>query len=134
MVEVDLEAVVGDVVDDVGEEAEQALLARVLVVERRQHQHATAAEVDGMLGQRIAVSATEHVPVPGISFAGSTPASTSSSSSSMRSSRPSELASLVVPNGARPVQPLLQQPIGMVDEAVGVGRAVVAEGCRSAAR
>src|SRR5262245_20884376 len=31
--------------------------------------------------------------------------STSSSSSSMRSSRPSELPSLVVPNGARPVQP-----------------------------
>src|SRR4029079_17179981 len=51
------------------------------------------------------VSDTDGVPVPGISLAGSISLSTISSSNSMRSSSPSELPSLVVPNGARPVQP-----------------------------
>jgi hypothetical protein len=50
-------------------------------------------------------SASEQAPVPGISTSGSSPSSTSSSKSSMRSSTPSELPSLVVPNGASPVQP-----------------------------
>ena len=73
-------------------------------------------------------SASEQAPVPGISLAGSMPLSTSSSSSSMRSSRPSELPSLVVPNGASPVQPSCHQPLAVLDEALGIGPAVLAEG------
>src|SRR5689334_7883730 len=51
-------------------------------------------------------SSSEHEPVPGISFAVSMSLSASSSNSSMRSSTPSELPSLVVPNGASAVQPV----------------------------
>jgi hypothetical protein len=51
------------------------------------------------------VSGIAHMPTPGISFAAGTPAATSASSISIRSLRPSEFASLVVPKGASPVQP-----------------------------
>ena len=51
MIEIHAQPIVTDFLDDFREEAEQALFAGVLVVERRQHQNAAAAEIDGMLSQ-----------------------------------------------------------------------------------
>ena len=46
----------------------------------------------------------------------------------MRSSRPSELPSLVVPNGRQPGAALVQQPLAVLDEALGIRPAVLAVG------
>ena len=51
MIEVDLEPVVSHFLDGLGEEAEQPLLARRLVIERRQHQHPAASQIHRVLGQ-----------------------------------------------------------------------------------
>ena len=127
VVEVDLEPVVAHPLDGLGEEAEQPLLARTLVVERRQHQHAAAAQVHGVarqhdgIGQRASASAGHElcgldavvhqlleqlhalVEAERVGFAG----------------------------GAERREPraaLLHQPVRMVDEALGVGAAILAEG------
>src|SRR5215212_5169178 len=55
VVEVEAQAVVADALDDLGEEAEQAIIPHTLVVEGRQHEHARgtglerrAAQADGV--------------------------------------------------------------------------------------
>ena len=60
MIEVGLEIVVADFLDNLGEEAEEALLARVLVIEGRQHEHAAAAELDRVIRQQDGISERAH--------------------------------------------------------------------------
>ena len=106
------------------DEGEQAVVGDVLVVERRQQQHAGAAEVAGVARQRRRRRRARRRRCRAAAGSAGMPASTQASMTRRRSSSVSELASLVVPRMARPAAPSASSARQCCDRRGGVDRAV----------